>query len=784
MFKNSEILNNIEWDVISSRLRTLTHFSRNDNHFSHPLSYDQCDEFFSLTAFFISDSALHNDLAQKLNIHVHDVIEGEKSFDFLDLITKGHYGDFKDLNFVCSGLESYHHLKKLTPENQSTSLNCFDQQLSQKLFSHFVKPFRKFVSPKGEVDFSSHPTISKLLQRQFDLERSIRSTLDFIQSHERYKNLIQFEGINIINDNYVIAIKTDSYSSALGPILSRSGRGHTLFVEPFEIRKLNNQRLETLALIEEEKEKIIRVYCNILAEFGSYLHGIFKELLFFDALNVRINLAKEWNLARPVFVTDSLSIKGLFHPLVENCIANDIFVDSDKKGLVISGPNTGGKTATLKSAALTFLFSRLGLFVPAVSAKIPFAHSIYYFAHDNQDLSQGLSSFAAESAHYLNMLEDLDENAVIFIDEIFNSTSSEEASALAVGLIDQIATIDKTYTFLSTHHQLLKIHLQKDKRFLSGHMELDTHLNRPTYKLVIGEPGSSYAIRIFGNLGNKFKRSQAIVSKAVSIIDKKAITYEGLLEELSKSRSELTKLVRENRDLNTILKNKEKSIQGVLILEKDKALSVYKDKLNSILEKGRGLIDEIQKGNVSSTKTFEKMKSILIRELNPERELARPQYAGQSHSTIEFEDVKVGEIYNSLLLGTNCTVIEKDTRQKRLKISKAGKSIWVRGADVTLSISGKRPGRRHVSVFVEQNITGRTQIDARGMRLEQFQREVESQLLELLNGEIPFLTIIHGHGTGVLKNWLRAYLRQKTDLQFSADEGNDGSTQVKLKGDY
>jgi DNA mismatch repair protein MutS2 len=206
----------------------------------------------------------------------------------------------------------------------------------------------------------------------------------------------------------------------------------------------------------------------------------------------------------------------------------------------------------------------MGLFVPSNFAEINPVSGLFYFSNDHQDLKEGLSSFASESLYYLNLLTELAPNNLIIIDEIFNSTSSEEASSLALALFEEIKKRSNSKILVSTHHQMLKTLMHSRIDYLSAHVGFDFDRNLPTYKLLSGEPGSSLAFKIFDKLSHDYNILNHISEKASQYLDQKQLTYESLLQDLSAKKIELDKLLSQNREYNQELKNQKKSMEGIL----------------------------------------------------------------------------------------------------------------------------------------------------------------------------------------------------------------------------
>ncbi|MFZ8934178.1 MAG: MutS-related protein, partial [Bacteriovoracaceae bacterium] len=279
--------------------------------------------------------------------------------------------------------------------------------------------------------------------------------------------------------------------------------------------------------------------------------------------------------------------------------------------MLISGPNTGGKTVTLKSIAINYLFLHLGMFIPSKKAKLYPFKKIFYFSHDQQDLKSGLSSFASEAKNYLYLLEEIrNDEALILIDEIFNSTSSEEASALAIALIEEIFKISQSLVFISTHHQFLKAYTHQQKQLISCHVGFDSVKHTPTFKLVLGTPGGSMAFDIFQQLCQNFKLHNNIGNRAREVLESDKLNYENLINELINKQTHLDKVIEENKRTQQQLERKKRQQDGLLLLEKEKILSEFNKKLDKLLAEAQSLSIQVKKGEIGKKGLQRKTSSL------------------------------------------------------------------------------------------------------------------------------------------------------------------------------
>lgn len=783
---NSEALDLLDWFQLTADIASLSHFDSTKSRLSSPPQFKNHDLI--QRDLDRLDQFLHNydDFSVLFNSKIRMLPTGTEYFALIPDLFKGKFFEGRELNFfgllIETYQESFHVFQELSFEKDFR----LAPDIIQKLKRQFVIPLREFVDHSGSVSYERHPLLKKLYAEVLALESDLRVSIQKVSKTDLYANKLQLDNYDIINDRYVLAVRSDSYNSDLGPIISRSQSGMTLFVEPYEIREKSNKRVYLLSEIEATILKLTIDLSKIVHAHADSLRSLSEWVEELDWLNTKATYSQKLGLTKPVLTnTFHFELHGMFHPLIRNPVKNNLMLDKNHKGLIISGPNTGGKTVALKSLCLSILFVHLGLFVPANNAHLYPVKDLFYFSHDHQNLSEGLSSFASESKYYLELLQVLGERNLIVVDEIFNSTSSEEASALAIAFLEEIHSRAQAKVIISTHHQVLKTFMHARGDYVSAHVGFDFDLNRPTYKLIIGEPGSSLAFKIFDNLSEKFGMRTHISEKAKTLLDQKQVTYESLLQELSQKKIDLDKLLNQNRSLQIELKNQKASMEGILFLEREKILADYTKKMKSLFDQAENVLSEVKKGEINNRRSLNNEIGRLQSELNKEKPTRTlnptedPKYA--HYRPIAFEDISAGMTVFSLNVKKDVKVTQVNPRKKEVQIQHGALSVWTT-TDTLRWASGVKPPAPKVNVHVNRTVKGDIEIDCRGMRLDEFQKTCEQAIEEVYNGEIPFVTIIHGHGDGVLKNWLRTYLRKEfKELHWENIEGNDGCTKISFK---
>lgn len=768
----------LDWDAISSEIARALHFEKSQKELLkiYPKAREEIEWAFDSLDFFLREYDTNKDF---FDHHIRRVPPQKESFDLIRALSKSKYYELNELHFFACLCEAHYQASRQFKSWNLTLRYDVDHNIQQKIHRTFVRPLREFVTDEGEVHYERHPVLRPIYSKIIALEQELRSRIQAIARRPEYIISLELGEYDLIYDRYVLPIPTDSYRSSMGPIITKSSSGKTLYIEPPELREKSNERIHLLAALEEALLAVGRDLSEALHPFADVIESISEYLVSIDLINAKAGYVLAKNLQRPVLAQKfKIILEGFFHPLIDNPVTNDLSIEYQHHGLVLSGPNTGGKTAALKAISLIHLFIHMGLFVPARVAEVFPVTNLYYFSSDDQDLSEGLSSFSSEVKNYLMLLQDLGEYNLILIDEIFSSTSSEEASALAMALLREVGKIGNSKVLISTHHQVLKTFMHGDKEYLSARVGFDLEKG-PTYKLYTDGPGSSMAFTIFEKLEKRFGRSTSIPYEAKKFLDRKQIAYEKLLQELAEKKGDLEKLLSENRQINNELKNQKKSMEGLVLIEKEKRLNELKHEIEAMAREAKQIVEDAKAKKVDSVKVidkgFAKIKSKIIH-VQGGKEEQEDQHLNAMIPCLE--DIVIGNIYYSVLLKKEVRILEINRSKREVKV--AHHKMSLNCPIQSLRFIGKKKVVPFVKFYVERTEQGQIEIDGRGMRLDEFEKIVDRGLLDLQAGSIPYLQVIHGHGDGVLKRWLRDTLAKSQDYSWKPEDGNDGATIIEL----
>lgn len=785
--ENAQVLQQIDWHLILIQLNDLVHFKKT---LPSILTYLNTSDEINKKLNFTQDF-LEYYYENEFKSFIENIYHLDNDFDFQEKIKqlkKQHSLSLSEINEFAKLAEIYIEHKNLIEKIfNSNIIESEFISFKKSLNKNFLTDFRKFVDKNGDIELAKHPIIRPLFEKQLQLENKIRSILNVTLRSDTFQTKIQYNSIDIINDRYVIPIKSDSYQGKIGQIIARSESGNTLFVEPSEIAVLNQARLE---IIIEIQTILAKLELDITKSLVPYSNDFWKIIAFFyycDEYITRVKFAIKLKLSRPTLSsTKEINLKNAFHPLIQNPVKNDLVIKNAEYGIIISGPNTGGKTATLKTLAITQIFLKYAFFIPCDYGTIFPYEKTFYFGNDQQNLDQGLSSFSAEVKNYASLFDALGNTNLILIDEIFNSTSSEEASALAIAFFQEVHKISNVHFIVSSHHQTLKTILHQDTNYLSAHVGFDSDTNKPTYKLHFGTPGSSHALKIFKNLTYGRDYFESIYKNSLRFLDHKVIHYEKLLESISEKEHSLDKVLQENSELNKQLKNQKQSMEGIIKLKIQEQVEKAEKKISSLKEKAEYIIKETRLGHINKQKILDNQFASIKKEIHSLAPLKQVPTNDTDYSNLSKPALLIeGEDYFCLSLKKTVTLKRIERNRKFCQVSAGNISMKVSTDSLMCANIKKSHTQNHsANLGISTYMTSRPlqlEYDCRGMRLEEFKSLIEDVTSDLLLGQLPYISIIHGHGTGVLKGWLRDYIKKSNDLQIITDQsGNDGETRISL----
>ncbi len=714
-------------------------------------------------------------------------------------LEKSAWFSLQEIHALVVNLEIWSELRNHLPKRLIT-----DElpELYLKVRRELMLPIREFIYPDGAIQYHLHPLLRPKYKSLLDCDERFKKIFHHVMFHHHAKDKWQGSTTDFINNKYVILIKTDHFDHSLGSIIRRSESGLSLYVELKEFQELSQSR-------ERIQSEIDHILHQLAWQFSQVAHGHVRfiaesnaQLLMIDELKAKSIRAIEGGWKRPL-ITDrpQLFLEGLRHPLLERPVKNNVMVNQDQsqsRTVIISGPNTGGKTVILKSIVLAHLMAQHGLYLPVDDAIIFPFENIIYLSGDDQDIAQGLSSFASEMETFGKLLSNLNENNLVIIDEILKSTSSEEASAMAWGILHRLQESPNTFTLLSTHHNSLKVFAHESGKFISAHMGFAGEEKRPTYKLHFGRPGSSYALEIAEHMALKFPALWPPLLMAQKQLQGQQVRYEQLLIQLTEEKRLQDARYQETKTALEQEWYKLKSEQESFKLKSQTEFEKLRNDLKHIKIDTLNWHEELKQSQtkINLRKVDEQFKQIGQDLEQREEQLftAIPSIKGPKIVTVE-EEIEVteapeetkyiiGRQYFSTTFNQKVSLLDIQNPQTDKAIAHIALGPMKTKIPLSdLQLANSQPGRKKDFTFrLDTSKEIKIQWDCRGMRLEEFEHLIQDLCGHVMAKSMPYAEIIHGHGNGVLKHSIRNQLKNHPDLEAIVDPlKSDGVTVIKLK---
>ena len=644
-----------------------------------------------------------------------------------------------------------------------------------------------------EVADNASPALGEIRRRQRSENAFVREKLNSIIRSKEHAAHLQEAIITMRNGRYVVPVKQEYRGSLPGLIHGQSASGATLFIEPMSIVEANN-RLRMLE--EEEKQEIER----ILLELSS-LAGVFTQqmqtdldiLTDLDLVFAKAALAIRMRAMPIVFnLDDTIDIRAGRHPLIDEgeVIPVSIAVSHEHRTLIITGPNTGGKTVTLKMVGLFSAMAQSGLFLPAQEgSSLPLFEKIFADIGDEQSIEQSLSTFSSHMRNIIYILRKAGEHCLVLIDELGAGTDPEEGTALALAILEELNGRG-CKLLATTHYSEIKAYAMKAEGFQNASMEFDAQSLKPTYRLIMGVAGSSNAFLISKRLGLR----APIIEKAKGFMREERLEFDSLLLQAERTRKQAERELERARQMQEHAKevdSRAKQMEKELADKRKSAIQrAQKDALEIVKkaqEETEALISEAKKlsrqSESQATRTTQRVrrelsakKEVLKKSIEPGQRPARPANPAQ---------LSVGDSVHIYSLGVDATVSSLPDAKGMVGVQAGIMNMSVHSSDLELraapskkkAMRTSRVSLAHKSVPLSLNLHGYT--------VEEAILEVDQYLDDAFLAGLTEISIIHGKGTGALRSGIQSFLRRHPHVAAfrlgKFGEGEDGVTIVTLK---
>ena len=638
----------------------------------------------------------------------------------------------------------------------------------------------------------------------FSIRRSMRQMNDKVHNtlnamvNGAVRTYLQDAVITMRDGRYCLPVKAEHRSQVPGMIHDQSATGSTLFIEPMAVVKLNNDFKELLLKEQQEIEKILSELSEKTAAYADQISGDYDVLVELDFIFAKAMLAKEMNAVRPVFNDQRrISIKEGRHPLLDpkKVVPVTVRLGDDFRLLIITGPNTGGKTVSLKTVGLFTLMGQAGLHIPAFEgSELGVFGDVFADIGDEQSIEQSLSTFSSHMTTIVSILKNMDTNSLVLFDELGAGTDPTEGAALAVSILDHLQK-QGIRTMATTHYSELKVYALSTEGVENACCEFDVESLRPTYRLLIGIPGKSNAFAISSRLG----LPDFLIEDAKKHLSAKDISFEDIIAELEHSRVTLEKeqmeiqsYKEEIRKLRNELQKKQENIDQ----RKEKLLKDANDKAAAILQEAKDYADEtiknfhkFGKANIS-IKDMEQQRSRLREKIDAAQSKSQSTTTAKPKKKVKADKLHIGDKVRVLSLNLEGTVNTLPNAKGDLFVQMGILRSQVNVRDLEFigeaenlaaskSMSGSGKIRMSKSALIS------TEINLIGMTVDEAMGHLDKYLDDAYLAHVPSVRIVHGKGTGALRTAVQQHLKRckyiKSYRLGTFGEGDAGVTIAEFK---
>ncbi|MBP5653498.1 MAG: endonuclease MutS2 [Lachnospiraceae bacterium] len=651
-----------------------------------------------------------------------------------------------------------------------------------------------------EIADDASPGLKSVRRRIKSTNDRIRDQLNQIVNSKDTQIVLQDNLITMRDGRYCLPVKSEYKNQFAGMIHDQSSSGSTTFIEPMAVVKLNNELRELAILEKEEIEKVLENLSGMLFPETEKLKYDIKTLAEFDYIFARAMLAKDMKASEPIFNDRGyINIKKGRHPLIDprKVVPIDIWLGGDFSMLVITGPNTGGKTVSLKTVGLFAMLGQSGLHIPAFEgSELSTFTEIYADIGDEQSIEQSLSTFSSHMTNTVSILSQADEHSLVLFDELGAGTDPTEGAALAQAILTYLHN-RRVHVIATTHYAELKLFALSTPGVSNACCEFNVETLSPTYRLLIGMPGKSNAFAISKKLG----LNDEIIDMANSFIGTRDRSFEDIISELDRARLELEEknetAAKAMVDAQ-VLRDKLEAKNERLDAAKDKVLRRANEEARDILQKAKDYADEtIRKVNRlgaagMSVKELEAERAGLREKLGAADEklaIKAPKPRKQSEGSRSIEDLKIGDTVLVRTMNLKGKVCSLPNAKGELAVQLGAMRTQVNIKDIEFAeaepevVERKKTGAGQIAV--SKSMTVGIDCNIVGMRVDEALPVIDKYLDDAYLAHLPQVSIIHGRGTGALRDAVHRHLRSlkyvKSFRLGEFGEGDRGVTIVTFK---
>ena len=740
-------------------------------------------------------AAAYTRIVRKGRISFSDAAPVEESMKRLEI---GGALSISELLRICRLLSNAARAKSYgRHDTQEDSADCLDAYFDQlEPLPSLSNEIERCIISEDEISDDASSTLKHIRRSMGGINDKIHTTLNGLVNGS-LRTYLQDPIITMRGDRYCIPVKAEYRSQVQGLIHDQSSTGSTLFIEPMAVVKLNNDLKELYAKEQEEIQVILARLSEEAAQYIEEIRADYRALTDLDFIFARGALALSMRGSRPVLNEKGrIHIREGRHPLLDEktVVPITVTLGEDFTLLIVTGPNTGGKTVSLKTVGLFTLMGQAGLHIPAGDrSELAVFHQVYADIGDEQSIEQSLSTFSSHMTNIVSFLKKVDEHSLVLFDELGAGTDPTEGAALATSILSYLHKRN-IRTMATTHYSELKVYALSTPGVENACCEFDVESLRPTYRLLIGIPGKSNAFAISGKLG----LPDFIIEDAKKRLSEQDISFEDLLADLETSRRTIEKEREEiaaYRRETEALKEQAEKRQEKLDEQRDRILREANEKANAILREAKEVADEtirnfhkFGKENISAAE-MEKERERLRKKIKDTTPAASPsRKAKKAHKPEEF---KLGETVKVLSMNLTGTVQSLPDPRGNITVQMGILRSQVNISDLEIveepspytpkklnrTSKGKIGMSKSLSVSPEINLLGKT--------VDEAVAELDKYLDDALLSHLNTVRVVHGKGTGALRKGIHEYLRRQKHVKnyhlAEFGEGDAGVTIVELK---
>jgi len=664
-------------------------------------------------------------------------------------------------------------------------------------FPRLVENIDRCILSEDEMSDNASPELKNIRRSIARQNDAIKNRLNNILNSADNRTYLQDSIVTLRDGRYVVPVKAEHRGKVPGIVHDQSSTGQTIFIEPQVIVNLNNE-LRELELAE--RVEIERILAELSSNVAEHFHDIMnnqKLLVTLDMIFAKGKFSVTMHGENPeIAEAGELILKDARHPLIEakKVVPINVSVGGHYTTLVVTGPNTGGKTVTLKTIGLLVLMAQSGLHIPAsATSRIPVFHQVFADIGDEQSIEQSLSTFSSHMRNIVEILDNVDNKSLVLVDELGAGTDPTEGAALAISILEKIKGWG-AYTVATTHYNELKKYALSTEGVENGSMEFDINTLSPTYRLFLGIPGKSNAFEISRKLG----LSEDLIERSQTLLERGDIEFEDVLESIEKDKRRAEAERDEAILLNISMKKKLEELEkreAKLEEQEKKIISKAKEEARDILKEARETANDVSKelrelnkiGSLGErNKRFDKSRKKLK---DAEERVAEKLIRRVNQAPVNADDLKVGDKVRVLTLDQIGEILTKPDEKGDLAVK-----IGIMKANINIKdlmfIEQEAPQKapkssKYGNLYKSkaQNIS--MSINVQGMNLDDATMDVDKYLDDAFMAGLKEVTIIHGRGEGILKDGLRNLFRRHkhvaTYRKGKYNEGGEGVTIVTLK---